>query len=130
LRGIISLYIINLVNMMKTAFILAVALVPQVASAQQLTGIKQLVASVGDIIGQLIPIVFALALLYFFWGVAKYILSAGDEGAKEVGKNIMIGGIIALFVMTFVWGLVKFVGNALDIDRIDNAPVPGVTTGI
>jgi hypothetical protein len=108
---------------LSTAALLAF---PLVVSAQQLTGVKTLVGSIGEIVGSLIPIVFALALLYFFWGVGKYILAAGDEGAKEQGKNIMIGGIIALFVMTFVWGLVKFVGDALDIDQVSTQVAPGI----
>ena len=34
---------------------------------------------IGDLIGFATTIVVALALLYFFWGLAKYILSAGEK---------------------------------------------------
>lgn len=65
----------------------------------------------------LLPIVIALALLYFFWGLAKFILSSGgDEEERTKGKNIMLWGIIAFFVMVSVWGIVNFFGDAFDLD--------------
>lgn len=39
----------------------------------------------------LIPLAFTLALLYFFYGVAKYIWSEGQ--GKDDGKKIMIWGV-------------------------------------
>ena len=54
----------------------------------------------------LVPLAFILALLFFFWGIAKYIRSAGSE--KDEGKKVMVWGIVALFVMASVWGLVAF----------------------
>ncbi len=101
--------------MKKTLSALAVAAVPALASAQQLDNIEQLIVSVSNIINLLVPIVFTLALLYFFWGLANYILKAGEE--KEEGKNIMIWGIVALFVMASVWGIVGFIQTALDVDE-------------
>jgi hypothetical protein len=56
----------------------------------------------------------------------KFIFAAGDEGAKEQGKQIMIYGIIALFVMTAVWGLVGFIGDAIGIEGDGDIEVPGV----
>lgn len=107
--------------MKKTLSALAVAAMPALAAAQELQNIDKLVKSVGDIIGLLVPIVFTLALLYFFWGLANYILKAGEE--KEKGKDIMIWGIVALFVMASVWGIVGFIQNALDVDGDASAPV-------
>jgi hypothetical protein len=62
-------------------------------------------------ITKLVPITFALALLFFFWGVAKYVWSEGTS--KESGRKIMIWGVVALFVMASVWGLVEFIQTAL-----------------
>ena len=91
---------------MKRIAILSVALLaPALALAAET--LDNVVGTVGGIIGALTPIVVALALLFFFWGLAKYILNAGDEAAKAEGRMIMIWGIIALFVMVSVWGLVQ-----------------------
>ncbi|MBX4210524.1 pilin [Candidatus Parcubacteria bacterium] len=95
----------------------------------QLSNIQSLINSLQNIVNTLIPVAFAVALLFFFWGLARYILSAGDPEAKETGKNIMIWGIIALFVMASVWGIVRFIGTAIGINPDANKTIvaPGVS---
>jgi len=61
-----------------------------------------------DLISTAIPIVGGLALLAFFWGLAKFILNAGSESGREEGKEVMKWGIIALFVMVSIWGIIYF----------------------
>jgi len=98
-------------------------------------------AGVGDIIDAasgivsevLIPLAFALALFYFFWGVAKYIrTSAGDEKGAEEGKRIMIWGIVGLFVAFSIWGIITFIQSELGIPEVQNPAIPGdiITTKI
>ncbi|HEY4479656.1 MAG TPA: hypothetical protein VI981_04875 [Candidatus Paceibacterota bacterium] len=124
---------ITTVALVATFVTLAVA-VPMVAFAQptppgtgNLSNLEVLVESVRRIVNMLIPLAFAIALLVFFWGLAKFILASGNEEAKDTGKRIMIWGIIALFVMASVWGIVAFIGNALGIGQGQNIPsVPGV----
>lgn len=69
-----------------------------------------------QVINVLLPIVIALALLYFFWGLAQFILASGNEDAKETGKRIMLWGVIAFFVMVSVWGLVNFLVGAFNLN--------------
>lgn len=78
-------------------------------------------AAQGIITGILIPLAFALALFYFFWGVAKYIRSdAGGEKAAEEGKRVMVWGIVALFIATSIWGIVSFIKKELTIPDVGN----------
>ena len=98
----------------------------QIGSDSDLDGVETFVESLGNIVELLIPIAFAAALLFFFWGLARYILAAGNEEAKESGKNIMIWGVIALFVMASVWGIVAFIGDFFGIQQGGDAPVPGI----
>lgn len=78
------------------------------------------------IIQIIIPLVFALALLLFFWGVAKYIWSEGQ--GKEDGRKIMIWGVVALFVMTSVWGIVRFIQqDFLGGSNTSSMPIPTLT---
>lgn len=101
---------------MKKALIAASTVFMPLLASAQLTNIQNnIITPIGNIIRLLIPIVFALALLFFFWGLAQYILNAGDEGKKEEGRNKMIWGIVALFVMASVWGLVRFLGDSVGI---------------
>lgn len=66
------------------------------------------------IVVAIIPLVFALAFLFFLWGVFKFIRSSESKD-KEEGKKTIIAGLIGLFVMTSVWGIVKIAQNTLGV---------------
>ena len=101
---------------------------PAVAFAQ-LGNVTDLLESIQGIVDLLIPIAIGLAFLAFIWGLAVFIFKAGDEEAKEKGRRIMIGGIIALFVILAIWGILEFIGNALGIDVGENIErIPNVPT--
>lgn len=61
---------------------------------------------VSGIFNPLIGFIIALALLYFLWGLSKFVLNSGDEDSVKEAKQMMLWGVIALFVMVSVWGLV------------------------
>lgn len=75
----------------------------------------------------LIPMVFVLALLVFFYGIVKYVWSEG--AGKDEGKKIMIWGVVALFVMSSVWGIVAFVRIELGVGSDSSMPVPTIDGG-
>ncbi len=74
-----------------------------------------------------IPLVFVLAIGFFFWGIAKYIWSEG--GGKDDGKRIMIWGVVALFVMSTIWGLVQFLRDEIGVGDESAVPIPTATYG-
>ena len=63
-----------------------------------------------------IPLIFALAVAMFVWGVVQYVISPQEEAKRTKSKQFMLWGIIALAVMVSVWGLVRIVGTTFDID--------------
>ncbi|MBI2617938.1 hypothetical protein HYW58_00575 [Candidatus Kaiserbacteria bacterium] len=60
-----------------------------------------------SVINALIPILIALAVLGFFWGVFRYGFSSDSEEGIQEGKTVMLYGIIALFVMVSIWGILN-----------------------
>src|SRR3989344_3977256 len=100
---------------MKKVIIATLALAPALAFAQQLGNIETLIRSIGRVVALALPIVVAIALLAFFWGLVKFIFAQGNEESKADAKRIMLWGLIALFVMVAVWGLVRFIGTALGV---------------
>lgn len=102
--------------------VLAFAPVMLFAQTQQPTlgNLQTLVRSIGAVVKLALPVVVGIALLVFFWGLAKFIFSAGDEESRKDGKNFMVYSIIALFVMVAVWGLVNFIASALGITPTSN----------
>ena len=65
-----------------------------------------------------IPLIFALAVAMFVWGVVQYVINAEDEAKRGQGRSFMIWGIIALSVMVSVWGLVQIVGKTFNIPNV------------
>jgi len=63
-----------------------------------------------------IPLIFALAVLMFIWGVVQFLIIGGsDETKRTQGKQLMIWGIIALTVMMGVWSLVSILGSTFGV---------------
>ena len=109
---------------MKKVVIALLLTTPMLSFAQSLTAINDLAAGFGKIVNTLIPVMMALAVLAFFWGLVKYIASAGDETAKESGKNLMIWGMIALFVMVALWGILGWVQSQLGLSGSVTSSAP------
>ena len=97
---------------MKKIISITLFSLPFIASAQN-ASVQSLVYAFGLLLKNLIPTAVAVALLFFFWGLAKFIRASGDEKAIEEGKRTMIWGVVALFVMVSVWGLVYLLQNTL-----------------
>lgn len=77
------------------------------------TDYKSLISLFISYILLVIPIVMLLAILFFFWGITKYIFSQGSESSKMEGKNIMVWGVVALFFMVSIYGIVYLVGGSI-----------------
>jgi drug/metabolite transporter (DMT)-like permease len=112
---------------MKKVILSVLFFAPVVSFAAVLGNIRGIIDAIGNIVSSIIPIVFALILVYFFWGLMRFVANASDEDARASGRQMMIWGIVALFVASSVWGLTKFVGQALGIDQnIGSVSVPTV----
>lgn len=83
-------------------------------------------ASIGALVSQLIPIAIAIGLLFFIWGLVQFIMSGGDDTAKEAAKTHMVWGVIALFVMVAVWGIVGLLGDITGVDIGGSPDLPTV----
>jgi hypothetical protein len=77
-------------------------------------GITSLISTSQQILNSIIPVLVALGVVYFVWGVVNYVIADGEE-AKKKGKDIMIYGIIGLAVIIGLWGLVNIVVNTFGL---------------
>lgn len=80
--------------------------------------LTDIIGSFTGLINKAIPMALGLALLFFFWGLALYILAAGDEKKEVEGRATMMWGVIALTVAVSVWGLVNLINNTLGLESI------------
>ena len=63
------------------------------------------IAKVIGLINIIIPVLLALALVFFVLTGVRYIWKAGEGGAEV--RTQLLWGLIALFVLFTVWGLVN-----------------------
>jgi len=72
------------------------------------------VGQISDFINTvLIPLIFAVALLVFIYGMFKYfILGGGNESSREEGKKLLLWAIIGFVLMVSIWGVVNLFGDA------------------
>lgn len=113
--------------MKKLALIASVSLAfPLVSFAQDpaLSTVTRMVNAVRGIVEVLIPIVFGLGVLAFFWGLVRYLFAADHD--KEQAKKTMLWGIVAIFVMASVWGLVRFIQSTFGVTGDNSAISPNV----
>jgi Type IV secretion system pilin len=69
------------------------------------------------IVNPLIEALFALAVVYFLWGVFDFLSNQDNEEKKSSGKQHMLWGIIGLTIMLGVWTILGFVLNTLQIPK-------------
>jgi len=96
--------------------ILTLLFVANIANATGIDPTRSLISRISGWVNALVPIAIALALVAFFYGLAKFIFNNASSDAKDDGKRIMIWGVVALFVMVSVWGLVSFIQRSTGVN--------------
>lgn len=63
----------------------------------------------------IIPLILALALLVFVWGIFKYFfLEADNNESLKKGRTFTIIGILGLVLIFSLWGVVNVLLSTLD----------------
>lgn len=99
-------------------------MLPTLARAVDIGSVGTTLEAFNKLLGTITVITFTAALAVFFWGLAKYMWSAGSEEAKAQGRRVMVGGVIALFVMSSVWGIITFFAKDLGLEDIKTIKTP------
>lgn len=106
--------------------VVGLSLLPMAVFAQDtnLTTLQNMARGVQNIVNVLIPVVFGLGILAFFWGLVRYLF--GSDHDKDQAKKTMLWGVIAVFVMASIWGLVRFLAGTLGLQN-NEAVSPNIT---
>lgn len=109
---------------MKKYILTFLYILPSVAFAAP-ENLWDLVYLVRDFINVLVPLIFAVAVLLFLFGIVKFMLLHPDKPElREQGRQFMLWGIIAMFVMVSFWGLVNILTNTFfGIDASDHGNI-------
>lgn len=91
----------------------------------QVRDITTFICKIGDILNTIVPILIALGVVWFVWGVVQYVISA-DEEAKTAGRDKIIMGIIGLAVIIGLWGLVRILTTTFGVQNTGTITYPTV----
>ena len=100
-------------NLIGSGFALASLALPSLAGAVTLLDTINLIS---QFINAAIPILIALAIVFFFYGLLEYVMKWSNSGISH-----MIGVVIAIFVMVSIWGIIKLLQNTFKVG--DTNPV-------
>ena len=91
-----------------------------------------IIATIQTILNYIIPVLIALATVYFVWGVIQYTVST-DEEAKKGARGKIINGLIGLFIIVAFWGIIRVVISTFGVSNQNQGtfsvpciPGPGV----
>ena len=71
------------------------------------------------ILNPIIYLLFALALVFFLYGVLEFLMNQENDEKKTIGKSHMIWGIIGITIMFGVWSILNILLGTLGITDID-----------
>lgn len=83
-----------------------------------------ILCKVSQLIAGVLPVLIALAVLYFVWGIISFVI-ADEEEAKTKGRDRIIYGVIGLAVIIGMWGLVAIFNTTFGVGAGTIVP-PGI----
>lgn len=106
---------------------------PFIALAQPSDNFGEIGDTAGSVIGfinsTLIPLVFAVALLVFIWGMFRFFILGGHDSDKQKeGKDLMIWATVGFVLMVSIFGIVNLIAGGFGFtdesidDNIPTAP--------
>ncbi len=72
------------------------------------------------VLNPLIIMMFAVALLFFLYGVVEFIMNSDKSDERELGKNHIIWGVVGMFIMFSVYAILRMIENTFGITHNAN----------
>ena len=67
------------------------------------------------VLGPIMQLLFALAFIYFLYGVLVYFINPLDTEKRAEGRQHVMWGLIGLFIMFSVYGIIRLVLGTFEI---------------
>lgn len=88
---------------------------------------KGVIYEILSIIGLVLPILYSLCFIAFFWGLSRFVLNPGNATEIKNGRTYMIWGVTALFVLISIRVIVGIIARDLEIGD-PNKGIPIIPT--
>lgn len=97
---------------------------PTIAAAQGRNVQWYLESITAFVNGTIIPLFFAIAILFLFVNVTRYfVIEAADAYKREEARTYIIYAVIALVFLTSLWGVINLITTSLGLDNnVANCP--------
>ncbi|MEK7607362.1 MAG: hypothetical protein AAB484_00315 [Patescibacteria group bacterium] len=92
--------------MKKFSYFAALSLAFPLSAGAAINTVWDIFGFVKRILDAALPLIIAIAVVWFIWGIFMYVVAIDDE-KKKAAKDKIIYGIVGLFIMISVWGLVN-----------------------
>ncbi|GEM_PF-4582775 len=85
-----------------------------------MTSLQQLVAALVGLANSIIPLMLAIAVIVFIWGIINFLWHPDKPDLRSQMKTFMIMGVISIAVILSIWSLASLLKNTL----FPSAPCP------
>lgn len=68
---------------------------------------------ISNVVMPLVELAFAVAVFFFAYGAAQFILHQTDADARKKGGMAIMGGLIGMLIMISAWGILYLVSNTV-----------------
>lgn len=106
---------------MKKVIAFGLAFAPAVAFAA-ITDVNSIFTFLLNLLNSATVLIMAAAVVYFLYGVFKFVSSKGDETAQKEGRDKIVSGLIGLAVMGSVYGLVNILTTTAGLTQTQITP--------
>ena len=94
----------------------------KVAHAQATSGVDLFITNVNRmIVNPLIYLLFAIAVVFFLYGVVEFLMNGENEEKRTTGKQHMLWGVIGLTIMIGVFAIIKLALDTFNLGDGINA---------
>ncbi len=104
-------------NFLKNIFTFLLLSFPNFLFAQSFDLFGLASRIVGIINNTIVYLIFALAVIFFIYHVAKFIYSGNDEAQRAESRTYILYGIIVLTIMFSIYGVIGLVASTFGISN-------------
>lgn len=114
-------------KLVKIAPFAALVLPLIVAANINISWFTTAIGGIKAVLNLVVPLIIALAVVVFLWGVLKFVTAAGDEEKRKEGRGFIIWGLVGIAVMVLMWALIAWLTTVLGLQYGTAAPsAPGL----
>ena len=67
------------------------------------------------VVDPIVQLLFALAIVYFIYGVFTFMRKSDDPGERQTGGNHILWSTVGIFIMVSVWGIIRVLASTIGV---------------